>query len=182
MKPLLLALIRACGRGWCRMRGMEIHRTAIVHGFPRISLKSGARIILESGATLNCTTWSNPLNDGRRTVFHAGPGATIHLKNGSGISSSRIVAFKSIRIGEGSLIGAGCLLCDSDMHPLPLGVSTVTNSSPIAIGNHVFIGANSTILKGVTIGDGAVIGANSLVNRDIPSGVLAAGNPARVIR
>lgn len=51
----------------------------------------------------------------------------------------------------------------------------------IAIGNNVFIGANSTILYNVKIGDNVVIGANSLVTKDIPSGVVAAGIPCKII-
>ena len=53
---------------------------------------------------------------------------------------------------------------------------------PITVGNRVWIGGGSTILSGVTIGDDSVIGAGSVVSHDIPSGVLAAGNPCRVIR
>lgn len=182
MKPLLLLLIRSFGRFWCRLHGAEVDSTALIHGLPRISRKSGARIILESGSTLNAAPWSNALNDGRLTVLAAGPGATIHLKKNSGVSSSRIVAFRGITIGEGTLIGAGCLICDSDMHGVPLGSDHPVKTAPIRIGDHVFIGANCTILKGVTIGDGAVIGASSIVRNDIPPGVFAAGNPARVVR
>lgn len=53
---------------------------------------------------------------------------------------------------------------------------------PITVGDNVWIGANVIVLPGVTIGDNSVIGAGSVVNRDIPSGVLAAGNPCRVIK
>lgn len=53
---------------------------------------------------------------------------------------------------------------------------------PITIGNNVWIGANVSVLPGVTIGDGTIIGAGSVVNKDIPAGVVAAGNPCRVIR
>lgn len=53
---------------------------------------------------------------------------------------------------------------------------------PVKIGNDVWIGGNSVVLPGVTIGDGTVIGAGSVVTKDIPSGVIAAGNPCRVIR
>ncbi|MFZ2500207.1 acyltransferase [Methanosarcina sp.] len=53
---------------------------------------------------------------------------------------------------------------------------------PIKIGNDVWIGANSTILKGVCIGNGAVIGAGSVVTRDIPENAIAVGNPAKVIK
>ena len=53
---------------------------------------------------------------------------------------------------------------------------------PITVGDSVWIGANVTVLPGVTIGSNTIIGAGSLVNRDIPEGVVAAGNPCRVIR
>jgi acetyltransferase-like isoleucine patch superfamily enzyme len=54
-------------------------------------------------------------------------------------------------------------------------------SRPVTIGNNVFIGAHSTILKGVTIGDKAIIGAGSVVAKSVPAGEIWAGNPARFI-
>lgn len=51
----------------------------------------------------------------------------------------------------------------------------------VEIGSNVLIGANTTILPGVSIGDGAIVSAASLVNRDIPAGVFAGGNPVRII-
>lgn len=53
---------------------------------------------------------------------------------------------------------------------------------PVVIGDDVWIGARVTILPGVEIGDGVVIGAGSVVTKDVPSGVVAAGNPCRVLR
>ena len=53
---------------------------------------------------------------------------------------------------------------------------------PITIGHNVWIGANVTVLPGVSIGDDSIIGAGSVVTKDIPSGVMAVGNPCRVIR
>ena len=53
---------------------------------------------------------------------------------------------------------------------------------PIEVGDNVWIGGHVCVLPGVCIGEGSVIGAGSVVNRDIPSGVLAAGNPCKVIR
>lgn len=55
------------------------------------------------------------------------------------------------------------------------------STGPIEIGNNVFIGMNTTILKNVKIGDNAIIGANSIVNKNIPDNSVAAGNPAKVI-
>lgn len=51
----------------------------------------------------------------------------------------------------------------------------------VTIGNRVFVGAESVILPGVTIGDDVIIGANSTVTHDVPSGMVVAGSPARVI-
>ena len=53
---------------------------------------------------------------------------------------------------------------------------------PITIGDNVWLGANVSVLPGVTIGSNTIIGAGSVVNKDIPEGVIAAGNPCRVIR
>ncbi len=55
-------------------------------------------------------------------------------------------------------------------------------AKPITVGNNVWIGGNVVVLPGVSIGDNAVIGAGSVVVRDVPAGVLAVGNPCRVIR
>lgn len=53
---------------------------------------------------------------------------------------------------------------------------------PVKIGNNVWVGGNTVILPGVTIGDNTVIGAGSVVTRNIPSNVIAAGNPCQIIR
>lgn len=57
----------------------------------------------------------------------------------------------------------------------------IGSAGKVKIGNNVFIGFNSTILKGVTIGNNVIIGANSLVNKDVEDNVVVAGNPAKVI-
>jgi acetyltransferase-like isoleucine patch superfamily enzyme len=71
---------------------------------------------------------------------------------------------------------------DSDFHGYPLDENKPAKSAPVDIGDHVFIGARTIILKGVKIGNRSVIGAGSVVTTDIPENCLAAGNPARVIR
>jgi acetyltransferase-like isoleucine patch superfamily enzyme len=52
---------------------------------------------------------------------------------------------------------------------------------PVDIGSEVMIGANSTVLPGVTIGDGAIVSAGTLVHKDVPPGCFVGGNPMRVI-
>lgn len=55
-------------------------------------------------------------------------------------------------------------------------------AKPINVGNNVWFGGNVTVLAGVTIGDNTVIGAGSVVTKDIPSNVVAVGNPCKIIR
>lgn len=69
-------------------------------------------------------------------------------------------------------------------HPMdvPRRNAGLEYARPITVCDNVWIGGNVVVLPGVTIGEGSVIGAGSVVNRDIPAGVLAAGNPCRVVR
>jgi maltose O-acetyltransferase len=55
-------------------------------------------------------------------------------------------------------------------------------AAPITIGANVWLGGGVIVLPGVTIGDDSVVGAGSVVTKDVPAGVLAVGNPARVVR
>ncbi|OOF38538.1 galactoside O-acetyltransferase [Rodentibacter rarus] len=69
-------------------------------------------------------------------------------------------------------------------HPLDVELRNEgwEQAKPITIGNNVWIGGSVVILPGVTIGDNVVVGAGSVVNKDLPSNVLAFGNPCRVVR
>jgi maltose O-acetyltransferase len=89
-----------------------------------------------------------------------------------------------IRIGRDGLFGANVEIFDSDfhdLHPDRRGAGT-QRTAAVEIGDNVFVGMGAKILKGSTIGDDAVIGAGAVVAGSIPAGVIAAGNPARVIR
>ena len=69
-------------------------------------------------------------------------------------------------------------------HPIDAGVRNrlLEYGRPVTIGSSVWIGGNTVVNPGVTIGDNVVIGSGSVVTKDIPSGVVAAGNPCRVLR
>jgi len=91
-----------------------------------------------------------------------------------------------ISIGDNTTISFDCVFVTHDaatrvIRNLPDGAPETVIYGPINVGKNCFIGCRSTILAGVTIGDNTIIGACSLVNRDIPSGVVAAGNPCKVI-
>ena len=88
-----------------------------------------------------------------------------------------------ISIGNNTLLGPNVSLYSAN-HSLDAEerIAGALIPKPITIGNRVWIGGGSIVLGGVTIGDDSVIGAGSVVTKDIPSGVIAAGNPCRVIR
>ncbi len=89
-----------------------------------------------------------------------------------------------IRIGRDGLFGAHVEIFDSDFHDLdPARRKAGTQkTAAVEIGDNVFVGMGVRILKGATIGADSVIGAGSVVTGMVPAGVIAAGNPARVIR
>jgi hypothetical protein len=182
MKGIILSLLRLLSLLHLKARGVDCGNSLICNGFPYIRRKGSGIISLGPNVTLNASRWGNWLGTPGGTVLSVEDGAMLVLKASSGISSSHLIANVGIEIGEGSLIGAGCLICDSDMHEVPLGSDKAVAKAPIIIGKNVFVGARSIILKGVAIGDGSVIGAGSVVSKSIPAGSLAAGNPAKVIR
>ncbi len=114
------------------------------------------------------------------------PNSSIIIGDNVGISGSTICASTEITIGNNVLIGSGCLITDTDAHPLNWEERQgdnykKTRKAPVSIGNDVFIGARSIILKGVTIGNRAVIGAGSVVSKDVPNDTTVVGNPARPV-
>ena len=121
------------------------------------------------------------------TVLSIPDGGEIIIGDKVGISGSTIRARERVTIGNGTVIGSGCLIIDTDGHPIDWRDRAKDDNSniksrPVTIGENVWVGARCIITKGVTIGDGSVIGAGSVVTKSIPPHSIAAGNPAVVIK
>ena len=106
-------------------------------------------------------------------------GATLRLGSGYINNNVTIDCFEAITIGHDVAIAKGVTIRDCDGHHINQNLDT---SSPISIGDHVWIGTNSIILKGVHIGDGAVVAAGSVVSKNVPENALVGGVPARIIK
>jgi maltose O-acetyltransferase len=106
-------------------------------------------------------------------------GDNVAINNAFSIESSVKVV-----IGNDVLIGVRCSIIDNDGHNLEIDKRNIGNPeiAPVHIHQNVFLGSNVSILKGVTIGKNSIIGNGSVVTKNIPENVIAAGNPARVIR
>ena len=88
-----------------------------------------------------------------------------------------------IRVGDNCMFGPNVVIATAGHPILPaLREHGLQYNAPVRIGKNCWLGAGALVMPGVTIGDNSVIGAGSVVTRDIPSNVVAAGNPCRVLR
>jgi acetyltransferase-like isoleucine patch superfamily enzyme len=97
-----------------------------------------------------------------------------------------VASMDLVEIGSHCMLANGCFVSDAnhrfDDPTRPITWQGFTTKGPTRIGDNVWCGANVVVTSGVTIGDHCVIGANSVVTTDIPSGSIAAGAPAKVLR
>jgi len=156
-------------------------------GIPIIQKHRKSLMVFGENLQLRSTLESNPLGANHPVIFCTWqPGAILQIGNNFGMTGGSIVVAEKIMIGNRVNVGANTIIVDTDFHSVD-SIERFKNSetgqkAAVLIEDDVFIGMNCLILKGVTIGKGSVIGAGSVVTANIPPGVIAAGNPARVIR
>lgn len=173
---------------WMRMNGLKMGQRCRFAGKPIVSIARGSQVTLGDDVLINSRYDSNPAGLPHPTIFAAlESDSCIRVGDGTGISGASIVARSMITIGKRVLVGAGVCIWDTDFHPLDPALRLEHSTrdakyAPITIEDDVFIGARSLILKGVSIGRGAVIGAGAVVSKDVVSGDIVVGNPARSLR
>ncbi|UIR56006.1 acyltransferase [Sphingobacterium sp. SRCM116780] len=120
------------------------------------------------------------------TIIIRGDGCKLYIGEKSTFGGGRMVIMGSnnvINIGKGCMMSDQIELWATDSHPIYNEDNIVINKSkPIHIEDSVWIGARSSILKGVLIRKGAIIGMGSTVVKDVPSFCICAGNPLKVIK
>ena len=100
-------------------------------------------------------------------------------KNSIIMNNALLMASGGIEIGDCTMIAAHAKLISNDHDLYDRSILTMV---PIKIGNHVWVGAGATILKGVTVGDHAIVGGGSVVTKDVPPYAVVVGNPAKVVK
>lgn len=160
-------------------KNMSIIGKVSVIGWGRVSI--GDNFCMTSGEHIN------PISANiQASIYTDSPNAQIHIGNDVGMSSTRIWIHDKLTIGNNVKIGGGVLIIDTDCHPIDYVTRRTSNegtcSAPIVIEDDVWIGAQSIILKGVTIGARSIIGAGSVVTKNVPSDCVAGGNPCKVIK
>jgi acetyltransferase-like isoleucine patch superfamily enzyme len=117
-----------------------------------------------------------------RTYF---PTAIIRIGSHVGLSGTTLHCNVSITVGNYCRCGPGVILCDNDSHRVARSVEDRDQrpaEAPIVLGDNVWLGMRTIVLKGVTIGANTIVAAGSVVTRSLPANVVAGGVPARVIR
>lgn len=182
------------GTAWARfalsLHGCKAGKGLLVDG--RLIVSSQVWSGIEIGP--HCTIYARPgvnlVGLSQPAILHCWRTGKITIGANVGMSSPVLSSRASITLGDRVNLGGNVRIYDHDFHSLdpdyrrsPALDQANVQSEPVVVGDDVFVGANAIILKGVHIGSGCIIGAGSVVTlRDIPSGAVVAGNPARIIR
>lgn len=181
----------------CKMKYLLRYKRLFIFFNTRINISKSAKCTIEKYCSINepwkkgffvhnkegvftlsdnSTFACSDMNIHSGCKISVGKNASLFLGSGYINQNCEIRCNDHISIGENVAIASDVIIRDHDAHNI-IGSKSI---SPIHIGNHVWIGARSMILKGVSIGDNSVIAAGSVVTHDVPPNCLAAGVPAKI--
>lgn len=181
------------------------HVSFHIYPYSRINIHSSAQLVIQNGSLKINALWFDGRyrrKSGSLTLcknakliieddfasyegsdIYVGEDAELRLGGHSFINTkSSVNCIRSIRIGSETWISDEVSISDTDGHDVYISGVKKQSIKPVDIGNNVWIGKKSIILKGVTIGNGAIVAAGSVVTKHVPEKCLVAGNPAKVIR
>lgn len=186
-----LYLVYTRTRVWLKFRLNNVHfGTGLrTFGIPVVDVWIGSTFTIGNNFSMNSGDHFNLIGRQQPCFFIVQRNGVLRIGDNVGISGTAIVCHERVTIGDNVKIGGNVVIYDTDFHSLDPELRRSgkddllqAKTAPVTIENDAFIGAHSTILKGVTIGKGAVIGAGSVVTKVVPPGEVWAGNPARRIK
>lgn len=164
----------------CCLKRIKTKGTNYYNGFALFVRYKNSKISIGKKCIFNSSSTSNLIGINHKCIISTlQKEASITIGDKCGFSGTTIGCACSITLGDNVRCGANTLITDTDWH---MDDPRSGKCEPIIIEDNVWLGINSSVLKGVTIGKNSVIGAGSIVTRSIPANVIAAGNPCRVIR
>ena len=163
VKPHLESL----GAGYHMMKPWNID----IHG-AHISIGDNVHVVTARDRNVSLSTWA----------FGAHQGHIVIGDNCLLCPGVRIDSASGVTMEHNCMLAAGTYITDADWHDIYDRTLTVGTTAPVTLRENVWIGDGATVCKGVTIGRNSVVGAGSVVTGDIPDNVIAAGNPAKVVK
>lgn len=163
-----------------RMSGVKLGNSINFWGWTSFFRYPNSTLHVGKNTLFNSSSYGNRIGINHKCIIttHTSE-ASLMIGKHVGMTSTTINCWSSIAIGDDVRIGANCIIMDGDFHHDDTRVSP---PRPIVIEDNVWLGAGTTILKGVRIGRNSIIGMNSTVTKDIPANCIAAGNPCTVKR
>jgi acetyltransferase-like isoleucine patch superfamily enzyme len=175
-------IARMLGWWW----GIEIAQRCRFYGLPIFRRLPGSSIRIGDNCQFRSSKWSNLVGINRPCIISTlRENAAVEIGRECGFSGTIVGSASRISIGDRVMCGANVTITDTDWHPIDWRdrrAGKPGDSAPVVIREDVWLGMNTIVLKGVEIGMRSVIGAGSIVTRSLPEGVIAAGQPAIVIR
>ena len=139
---------------------------------PNIELCGSVIMFASDGGRTTISTVKMNGHEGRISF-----GDNVLVMNGVRINSA-----SEIIIGDDCMLANFCYIMDADWHDIYDRSNPVGKTRPVVLEKNVWVGDSAIICKGVTIGENSIIGAGAVVTGNIPPNVIAAGNPARVVK
>src|SRR5258706_10341335 len=166
--------------------GIEMGQRSAFYGLPLFRRLAGSKIQVGDNCQFRSSRWSNLVGVNRPCIISTlRETAALDIGKDCGFSGTIIGCASRISIGDRVMCGANVTITDTDWHAIDWRdrlAGRPGEAAPIVIGDDVWLGMNVTVLNGVEIGSRTVVGAGSIVTRSLPAQVIAAGQPAVVIR
>jgi acetyltransferase-like isoleucine patch superfamily enzyme len=169
------------------LNGATFEKGLKVNGFIQVEVTRRGTLTIGEALHLNSGHNYNVIGRQQKCIYWVE--GTLSIGSNVGMSSTAIICNYQISIGNNVTIGGNTVIYDTDFHVLDPQIRSNkaldkqgAKKAAVSIADNVFIGAHSTILKGVTIGENSVVGACSVITRDVPANEIWAGNPAKFIR
>ena len=162
---------------------VTLYGLPIIRKEPGSVIRIGKNVTLVSDSKVNTAGINHPV-----ILATYSQDAELVLEDNVGMSGGSINCVSRCIIKQGVMLGANVNVWDTDFHPIEvehrINQDSILSakSAPIILERNVWIGANTTVLKGVLVGENTVVATMSLVNTGLPGNSLCAGVPARKIR